>query len=192
MVGDTNSSLGMPYLPGCPALRNQLTHRRSAGTPRRYRAARCRACTCPHCRHALGRRRGSPRLAGPGREQLSPHIRSTTPPATRTRGRAPHQCPRLHAAPSVRSSIKVAHVRCRQAGRIDSDALTDGEGAPVRSHRDARIQANLCPRDHLHVVRKMRHRCTPCYRLLCHVCLHGVSLTLVESRKCTQRNATAA
>lgn len=106
MGGDTNCSLSMPCFPGCPALLKQLGSRRSAGTPRRYRAARCRACTCSQCRHALGRRRGSPRLAGPGRAQLFSHSRSHDAVATHTRGRVSHRCPRLHAAPSVRSPTK--------------------------------------------------------------------------------------
>lgn len=53
--------------------------------------------------HALGRRRGSPRLAGPGREQLFSHNRAPNAAVTRTRGRVLHRCPRLHAAPSARS-----------------------------------------------------------------------------------------
>lgn len=57
--------------------------------------------------HALGRRRGSPRLAGPGREQLSPHICTGNATVTRTRDRHSHRCARLHAAPSVRLSINV-------------------------------------------------------------------------------------
>lgn len=107
MDGDTNSTHGMPFLPGCPALLNQLTHRRNAGTPRRYRAARCRARTHVQGRHALGRRRGSPRLAGPGREQLFSHNRAPNAAVTRIRVSTSPQCPRLHAAPSVRSPIDV-------------------------------------------------------------------------------------
>lgn len=107
MVGDTNCFFGMPCLPGCPALRSQLSHRRSAGTPRRYRAACFRTCTRNQGRHALGRRRGSPRLAGPGREQLFPHRRLFQVVVTRMRGRTSPCRPRLHAAPSARSSIGV-------------------------------------------------------------------------------------
>lgn len=58
MVGDTNSALSMPFIPGCPLLRNQLSLPTHHGDPAPVLAARCRACTCSPCRHALGRRRG--------------------------------------------------------------------------------------------------------------------------------------
>ncbi|MEM5368979.1 hypothetical protein V4C53_23515 [Paraburkholderia azotifigens] len=141
MVGDTNSSFGMPFRPGCPTLCKQLIYRTARG-PRADTVLRAvalaRACNVGMRWDGGGVRPASPVPVASNSALPQLCHRCHRDPHTR---HLRHRRARLHAAPSFRLFGEVRMFGAVRPGVYLIGALTNAEGAPITYPGDARIRA---------------------------------------------------